>query len=74
MGGLKSAADTAGGEAKDKLGALADKAKGAMGALTPELTKKFGGITEQITRLMGNAEIKQVLGPILEKLKGLIPA
>ena len=31
-------------------------------------------LQEQITRLMNNEEIKQVLGPMLEKLKGLLPA
>ncbi|MCR9247286.1 MAG: hypothetical protein NXI31_19815 [bacterium] len=69
---LKSAGEKTGGEAKDAMGALAEKAKAAVAAFSPELTKSFGGITEQITRLMGNDEIKKVIGPVLEKLKGLI--
>lgn len=74
MSNLTSAAESAGDEAKDKLGALAEQAKGAMNSLTPELTKSFNGVKEQITRLMGNEEVKQVLGPVLEKLKNLIPS
>lgn len=73
LGSLKSTAEstteTTGADVKDKLGALAKK---AASAISPEMTKSFSGITEQVARLMGNPEIAKVIGPTLEKLKGLI--
>ncbi|MCA8951802.1 MAG: hypothetical protein KDE27_19995 [Planctomycetes bacterium] len=69
---LKSTASEAGGDAKDTMGALADKAKAAVKAFTPELTKSLSGLSEQVTRLMNNEEVKKVIGPVLEKLKGMV--
>ena len=69
--GLKSAGAAAGGEAG---GAITDLAKKAAGAISPELTKSFSGITAQITRLMSLEGVTAAIGPMLEKLKALIPA
>ncbi|MFO1054423.1 MAG: hypothetical protein U1F36_19555 [Planctomycetota bacterium] len=71
VSGLKSAASSEGEKAS---GAIGDLAKKAMGALTPELTTAFKGITDQITRLMNIQDVTKAIGPVLEKLKGLIPA
>lgn len=78
MESLKSAGEAAAKDTGNALNDMANKvtegAKAAMSQLSPELQKSLGGLQEQITRLMNNEEIKQVLGPMLEKLKGLLPA
>ncbi|MGE0145264.1 MAG: hypothetical protein AB7I19_17870 [Planctomycetota bacterium] len=51
-------------------GKVGELAKGALASLAPQ----FKGITEQISRLMNIKDVVAQIGPVLEKLKGLIPA
>ncbi|MCC6782426.1 MAG: hypothetical protein IT457_06255 [Planctomycetes bacterium] len=71
--GLKSAGEAAKGSGEGLAGAAGDLAKKALDSFTPELKTAFNGITEQITRLLGIADVKTAIGPMLEKLKALLP-
>lgn len=55
------------GPLKDQLGALGGLGK--LGSMKDGVVK---GIMEQVTRLIGNADIKTAIGPILEKLKSAL--
>lgn len=76
MESLKSAggalADKAGGAG----GGLADAAKDLAGkaadAFAPQLKQALSGISEQVSRLMNIESVTAAIGPILEKLKGLV--
>ena len=70
LGNLKSAGESAGGEAKNVLGGIATK---ALGALSPQITQSLRGLKDQVAGLLGNAEITKVIGPLLGKLKGVLP-
>jgi hypothetical protein len=74
---MKSAASSATDKAKEVAGGDLGKMAGEMAAkakaaVSPALQSAFSGITKEIERLMGNADIKNALGPVLEKLKGLV--
>jgi hypothetical protein len=69
---VKGAATGGAGALGKAAGEIASKAAGDW--LSPELKTSFGTISTEITRLLGNEEIKNVLGATLEKLKGLLPS
>lgn len=74
---LKSA--LAGADAKAKVEAAAGGSADASGGkkMVDEVLAKFGlgsGTVAQITSLLQNEQVKAVLGPTLEQLKGLLPA
>jgi len=52
---------------------LGDMAMQAAATVSPEITKSLGGIAEQVTRLLGLEDVKTAIGPLLEKLQGLLP-
>ncbi|MEZ5962313.1 MAG: hypothetical protein R3F56_00575 [Planctomycetota bacterium] len=52
---------------------LGDAMKGLTGNLPASVTSAVDGVREQITRLMGMADIKTAIGPMLEKLTNLLP-
>ena len=64
--------------AKEKLSGLVDGLKGQLDKLggISKLTDTLGGlkdgVMEKIKGLMGNADVTKAIGPILEKLKGLL--
>ena len=59
------------GTLKDQMGKLGDLGKltDKLGSMKDTLTK---GLMGQVTKLMGNADVTKAIGPILEKLKGVL--
>tara|TARA_R110002096_G_scaffold3941_9_gene18911 strand:- start:710 stop:1069 length:360 start_codon:yes stop_codon:yes gene_type:complete len=55
------------GPLKDQLSSLGGLSK--LGAMKDTLVN---GVMSQVTRLIGNADIKSAIGPVLEKLKGAL--
>ncbi len=55
------------GPLKDQLSSLGGLSK--LGAMKDTLVN---GVMSQVTRLIGNADIKSAIGPVLEKLKGVL--
>ena len=47
---------------------------GDLGSLKGSVEGMLKPLMEKVTGLLGNADIKKAIGPVLEQLKGLLPA
>ncbi len=65
---------SAGANAEKSVSGAVDMAKKAAEAVTPEMKTALSSITTEVTRLLALPEVTKVIGPVLEKLKALIPA